>query len=146
MELKDYFPVAILFVLACLFGGASRLISQVLHPKKPTPEKLDPYECGIIPERESPERFPVQFFMVALIFIAFDIEVVFLYPWAVLLRRLGMFGIIEMAVFVAILFVAYGYIRREGLLDWAPKLKRDRTMLLNRYRKEANLGQHEEAA
>ncbi|MCE7883640.1 MAG: NADH-quinone oxidoreductase subunit A [Actinobacteria bacterium ATB1] len=137
MELQDYFPIAILLLVAFLFGSVSRLLSSLLHPKNPTPEKLDPYECGIIPERDAPERFPVQFYLVAMIFIAFDIEVIFLYPWAVLVRRLGAFGIVEMAVFVAIVFIAYGYIRREGVFEWAPRKKLDRAELLRRYREEA---------
>lgn len=137
MELHDYFPILVLLVVALLFGTVSRGLSALLHPRDPTPEKLDPYECGIVPERDNPERFPVQFYLVAMIFIAFDIEVIFLYPWAVLVRRLGVFGLVEMAVFVAIVFVAYGYIRREGVFDWAPRKKLDRTLLLQRYRREA---------
>jgi len=115
----DYLPILILAVLAAAFGVGSLVASSLLAPKKPTPAKYYPYECGIIPERlPQGERFPVKFYVVAMIFIIFDIETIFLFPWAVTFRQLGMFGLIEMTVFILLVFVAYAYIWKKGGLDW----------------------------
>jgi NADH-quinone oxidoreductase subunit A len=115
----DYLPILILFVIAAAFGIGSLVASSLLAPKKPTPAKYYPYECGIIPERlPQGERFPVKFYVVAMIFIIFDIETIFLFPWAVTFRELGMFGLIEMTVFILLVFVAYAYIWKKGGLDW----------------------------
>ena len=115
----DYLPILILAVLAAAFGIGSLAASSLLAPKKPTPAKYYPYECGIIPERlPQGERFPVKFYIVAMIFIIFDIETIFLFPWAVTFRQLGMFGLIEMTVFILLVFVAYAYIWKKGGLDW----------------------------
>ena len=115
----DYLPILILFVIAAAFGIGSLVASSLLAPKKPTPAKYYPYECGIIPERlPQGERFPVKFYVVAMIFIIFDIETIFLFPWAVAFRQLGMFGLIEMTVFILLVFVAYAYIWKKGGLDW----------------------------
>lgn len=110
-----------MLIVGVLFGGISMLVSRLLAPRRPTRAKLEPYECGIIAEREPPERFPVRFYMVAMMFILFDIEIVFMYPWAVTYDLLGSFGFFEMAVFLLVLFGAYLYILREGVLDWAPR-------------------------
>ena len=115
----DYLPILILLVIAAAFGIGSLVASSLLAPKKPTPAKYYPYECGIIPERlPQGERFPVKFYVVAMIFIIFDIETIFLFPWAVTFRELGMFGLIEMTVFILLVFVAYAYIWKKGGLDW----------------------------
>ena len=137
MALTDYLPILIMLVLAGAFAILSVFAStRFFAPNKPTAEKLDPYECGIVPENETAERFPVQFYLVAMVFIAFDIEVIFLYPWAVAMRQLQLFGFIEMLVFVAIIMVAYVYLRREGVFDWAPKARRSREELLAQYARE----------
>jgi NADH-quinone oxidoreductase subunit A len=82
---------------------------------------LAPYECGIVPERvPKGERFPVKFYLVAMLFIVFDIETIFLFPWAVEFRRLGLFGLVEMVVFIALVLVAYVYVWQTGGLDWGP--------------------------
>jgi NADH-quinone oxidoreductase subunit A len=134
MSLTDYLPILIMMVLAGAFAILSVFAStRFFAPKNPTAEKLDPYECGIVPEHETAERFPVQFYLIAMVFIAFDIEVIFLYPWAVAMRQLQLFGFIEMLIFVAIIMVAYVYLRREGVFDWAPKARRSREELLARY-------------
>ncbi len=138
MSLRDYLPIAFMILMASLFAIASFGVSFLFRPRRPTPEKLDPYECGIVPEQEPPERFPVQFFLVAMVFIAFDIEIVFLYPWAVQMRALGLFGVAEMAVFVGLVVVLYCYIRREGVLDWVPKRKVDRDAIMRQIRREAD--------
>ncbi len=138
MELASYLGIAAMLLIALAFVGGARGLSALVSPKNPTPEKLDPYECGIVPEYDPPERFPVQFYLVAVIFIAFDIETVFLYPWAVSMRKLGMFGFWEIVVFVGIVLIAYGYVRREGVLDWGPIRKLDKEQLMAQFRREAH--------
>ncbi len=117
--LSDYLPILLLAVLAFLFTALSLAASSLLRPKHPTPAKLMPYESGIYPERlPSGERFSVKFYVVAMLFIIFDIETIFLFPWAVGFRQLGLFGLVEMAIFLGLVFVAYVYIWRSGGLDW----------------------------
>ena len=116
--LSDYFPILLLFGLAALFGVASVFIASKVGPRNPTPAKLAPYECGIVPERIPRERFPVKFYLIAMLFIIFDVEVIFFYPFAVIFRELGLFGLAEMGTFVLLLLVAYFYIWRAGGLDW----------------------------
>jgi NADH-quinone oxidoreductase subunit A len=117
--LSDYLPIVVLAVLALLFTALSLAVSSLLRPRRPTPAKLMPYECGIEPERvPRGERFSVRFYVVAMLFIIFDIETIFLFPWAVGFRRLGLFGLVEMAVFIGLVFVAYVYVWRRGGLDW----------------------------
>ena len=119
MELSQYLPIVILTALAFLFAVLSLGVSSLLRPDRPTPAKLAPYECGIEPERlPKGERFSVKFYVVAMLFIIFDIETIFLFPWAVGFRQLGLFGLVEMAVFIALVFVAYVYVWRSGGLDW----------------------------
>ena len=116
--LADYLPILILFGLATLFAVASVYVASKMGPRKPSPAKEMPYECGITPERLPNERFPVKFYLIAMLFIIFDVEVVFFYPWAVIFRELRLFGLAEMGVFVGLLFVAYVYIWKRGGLDW----------------------------
>src|SRR3954452_14179801 len=99
--MAEYLPILTLLVLAVLFSALSFLASKLLAPSRTTAAKSAPYECGIVPDREPAERFPVRFYLVAMIFIIFDIEIIFLYPWAVIFRQLGMFGLVEMLVFAA---------------------------------------------
>ena len=116
--MADYLPLLTLLVLAILFCVVSALVSRLVAPKRPTAAKLAPYECGIVPAREVPERFPVRFYLVAMIFIIFDIEIIFLYPWAVAFDSLGLFGLVEMVLFILTVFVAYAYVWRRGGLEW----------------------------
>jgi len=102
------------------FGAVNVLGAYLLAPKKPTPEKLAPYECGMPPVGDARERHPVKFYLVAMIFLLFDIEIAFLYPWALALRDLGWFGFAQIVTFFAILTVGYVYVWRKGLLDWGP--------------------------
>ena len=118
--MDQYLPLLVMLILATLFAGLSILASKLLGPKKPTPAKLAPYECGIVPDREPAERFPVRFYLVAMIFIIFDIEIIFLYPWAVIYRDLGAFGLWEMLLFAAAVFVSFVYLISHGALDWGP--------------------------
>jgi NADH-quinone oxidoreductase subunit A len=118
--LSDYLPIVVLGVLAFLFAVASLAASSLLRPHKPNPVKLSAYECGNDPVRlPGGERFSVRFFVVAMLFIIFDIETIFLFPWAVSFRRLGLFGLIEMAVFIALVFAAYVYVWKKGGLEWS---------------------------
>jgi NADH-quinone oxidoreductase subunit A len=120
--MSDYLPIVLLFVLGVLFAGLSLVASSLLGPrKKPTEAKLAPYECGIIPDRDPPQRFPVRFYLVAMIFIIFDIEIVFLYPWAVIYRsEQRTFLLIEVVVFAAAVFVSFLYLVSNGALNWGP--------------------------
>jgi NADH-quinone oxidoreductase subunit A len=109
----------ILAVLALLFAVLSLAVSSLMRPDRPTPAKLAPYECGIEPERlPKGERFSVSFYTVAMLFIIFDVETIFLFPWAVGFRQLGLFGLIEMAIFIGLVFVAYVYVWQRGGLEW----------------------------
>jgi NADH-quinone oxidoreductase subunit A len=116
----QYLPIVTLLVLATAFAGLSFLVSAFLAPQKPTKAKLAPYECGILPSREPLQRFPVRFYLVAMIFIIFDIEIIFLYPWAVIFRQLYSFGLAEMVVFAFAVFVSFLYLISNGALDWGP--------------------------
>ena len=118
--MAQYLPLLVMLILATLFAGLSILASKLLGPKRPTPAKLAPYECGIVPDREPAERFPVRFYLVAMIFIIFDIEIIFLYPWAVVFRQLGAFGLWEMMIFAAAVFVSFIYLIGNGALNWGP--------------------------
>src|SRR6185437_13902628 len=107
-------PILILVALAVLFGALVMVLTTILGPRKPTPEKLAPYECGI-QEIEAPKRrFPVKYLLTGMLFIAFDIEIVSFYPLAVMLRQLQLFGLIELLVFLVILMVGYVYVWRKG--------------------------------
>ena len=118
-ELSEYLPIVVLGALAVLFAVLSLALSSLLRPNRPTPAKLAPYECGIEPERlPKGERFDVSFYGVAMLFIIFDVEVIFLFPWAVGFRELGLFGLVEMTEFIGLVFVAYVYFWRRGGLDW----------------------------
>ncbi|MEY2469349.1 MAG: NADH-quinone oxidoreductase subunit [Actinomycetota bacterium] len=118
--MADYLPLVAMFVLATLFAAASFIASGILAPKRRTAAKEAPYECGIVPSREPAERFPVRFYLVAMIFIVFDIEIVFVYPWAVIFDRLGLFGLVEMLVFALAVVVSFAYLIANGALDWGP--------------------------
>src|SRR5713101_7291105 len=106
--------------LAAVFAALSFAAARLLGPRRPTLAKLAPYECGIVPTREPAQRFPVRFYLVAMIFIIFDIEIIFLYPWAVMFRRLKTFGLVEMGIFLVAVLVAYAYLLSSGALDWGP--------------------------
>jgi NADH-quinone oxidoreductase subunit A len=122
VTLPAYLPILFLVILATLFAVGSMLVASKLSPRKWTRAKLEPYECGIVPEdpeSQQRERFPVKFYLVAMLFIIFDIETAFLYPWAVAYDELKIFGLVEMFVFIAILMTAYAYVWKRGGLEWA---------------------------
>ena len=119
--LNTYIPVLIMGVFAVVLVAAFIGLSWVLGPKHPTPQKEMPYECGVTPIGSARERFPIKFYLIAMLFIVFDIETVFLYPWAVTYRNSGsliLFNLVEMLVFVAILFVGYFYVLKRGAFQW----------------------------
>jgi NADH-quinone oxidoreductase subunit A len=122
--MAQYLPLLVLLVLASLFAGMSFAASSLLgQRRRPTAAKVAPYECGIVPDEKTAERFPVRFYLVAMIFIIFDIEIIFLYPWAVVFRRLGPFGLWEMLVFAGAVFVSFVYLLGRGALNWGPSKK-----------------------
>jgi len=120
MSLSPYVPIVGLFALATAFALFSIGVSTVVGPRRFNRAKLEAYECGIEP---SPQpvgggRFPIKFYLTAMLFIVFDIEIIFLYPWAVSFNALGVFGFVEMVLFIATVFIAYAYVWRRGGLDW----------------------------
>jgi NADH-quinone oxidoreductase subunit A len=116
----QYLPLVVLMVLAILFGGISFVASRLLAPRRPSAAKEAPYECGIVPSREPPERFPVSFYIVAMLFIMFDIEIIFLYPYAVERGTLGAFGFWAIVVFSVVFFLTFVYEVARGGLEWGP--------------------------
>ena len=116
--MQPWVPILIMIGLGAGFGILNVTIPKLLGPKKPTPEKLAPYECGMPPVGDARERHPVKFYLVAMIFLLFDIEVAFLYPFAMAIRELGWFGYAQLVTFFAILLVGYVYVWRKGVLDW----------------------------
>jgi NADH-quinone oxidoreductase subunit A len=115
---REYVPLVLLTGFVILNAVAMLGISQLLSPHRPTPQKASPYESGMPPLGDTHERFSVRFYMVAMLFIIFDIETVFMIPWGVAFRQLGLFGLIEMIVFVVILLAGYVYAWKRGALNW----------------------------
>jgi len=116
----QYLPIVCLLALAAIFGALSFFASGLLAPRRPSSAKSAPYECGIVPSREPPDRFPVAFYVVAMLFIMFDIELIFIYPFAVDRSFLGAYALWEMVAFSAVFFAAFVYIVARGALDWGP--------------------------
>ncbi len=118
--LRQYVPILVLFVLAFGFAAFSVGVASFTGPKRANRAKADAYECGIepTPQPMGGGRFPVKFYVTAMLFIVFDIEIIFLYPWAASYGRLGVFGLVEMVLFIATVFVAYAYVWRRGGLEW----------------------------
>jgi NADH-quinone oxidoreductase subunit A len=117
--LNQYGPVLIFFAIAAIFPIATLWIAKFIRPTPPqSEEKLMPYECGITPESDARGRYTVRFYLVAILFVVFDVETVFLYPWAVEYRVLGLYGLIEMLVFLGILVIGYFWIWKRGALEW----------------------------
>jgi NADH-quinone oxidoreductase subunit A len=116
--MREYVPV-LLFVLAAIsFAAITIGASTIIVPQRPNAKKQEPYECGAEPIGTARSRFDVKFYLVAVLFILFDIEAVFLYPWAVSFRQLGLYGLVEMILFIAILLVGYVYLLKKRALDW----------------------------
>ncbi len=118
--MEQYLPVLTLGILGVLFVLLSIIASRLLAPERSTIAKRSAYECGITDQAAIPERFPVKFYLVAMLFIMFDIEIVFLYPWAVANDELGLFGLVAMTIFAGIFFLSFVYELAKGGLNWGP--------------------------
>ena len=122
--LNDYMPVLLLALFAVGFAAFNIVVSWLLGKRGGTnPDKESAFECGMLPLQSARRRFSVKFYLVAMLFILFDIEVVFLYPWAVRYQSLGLFGFVEMLVFLGVLTVGWWYVVRKGALDWSPRAR-----------------------
>lgn len=118
MTLADYLPIGIMLVLAAGFVAVSLVASRLFRPNRPTFEKLEPYECGIIPEVEPSQRFPVKFYLVAMLFVIFDVEIIFLFAWASIWTDLGWYGIGAVLIFTFFVLETLAYVWKRGALDW----------------------------
>lgn len=116
--LLEYLPIAVLIILSTGFAILVVALGHAFGPRNPTPTKQMPYESGVDPIGPGKRQMPVHFYLVAVLFILFDIEVIFFLPWAVVFRQLGLFGLIEMFVFIGILLVGYAYAWKKGALEW----------------------------
>jgi NADH-quinone oxidoreductase subunit A len=114
----DYFPVAILVIVALMIGLGALVFGLLLRPRRPYAQKLTPYESGNPPVGDSRHRFSIKFYIIAMLFVVFDVEAVFLYPWAVAYDKLGLFGLVEMMLFIFILLIGYVYVWKKGAFDW----------------------------
>ena len=122
--MDDYLPLLFTFVLAVVFILGSIVTTKFVAPRRPTSAKSAPYESGIVPTREPPRRFPVRFYLVAMIFIIFDIEIIFLFPWAVTYRSLGGYALGIIAEFTIPFLIAFAWLISQGGLDWGPVNRR----------------------
>ena len=118
--MEDYLPLLVTFVLAVVFVLGSIVTIKFVAPRRPTAAKSAPYESGIVPTREAPSRFPVRFYLVAMIFIIFDIEIIFLFPWAVTYRSFGGYALAVIAEFTIPFMIAFAWLISQGGLDWGP--------------------------
>jgi NADH-quinone oxidoreductase subunit A len=116
--ITEYLPIAVLFIMATMIASLVVALGHLFGPHRPTQGKSLPYESGMTPFGPGTRRMPVRFYLVAVLFILFDIEVIFFLPWAVVFKKLGLFGVIEMLVFVSILVVGFVYAWKEGALEW----------------------------
>ncbi len=116
--LARFFPVFLFIFVTLVFGVLTLLVSYFVQPRYPEPEKLSTYECGSEPFSDARMPFPVRYYIFAMLFVIFDIEVIFLYPWAVVFTKIGVIGLIEMLIFIGLFIVAYVYAWRKGALEW----------------------------
>ena len=114
----DYLPIALMFIVAVGFVLTTMFATHLLGPKRKSEIKLDTFECGIEPQGNSRQPFSIKYFLIAILFVLFDVEVIFMYPWAVNFQEMGMTGFIEMLVFLGLLFAGFIYIIRKGALKW----------------------------
>ena len=117
--IDNWLLIFLLMVMAVGFGGVSVLLGRLLGPRNPTPEKSAPYECGMPAVGDARERQSIRFYLIAMIFLLFDIEVAFLYPWALALRSLGWAGYVQVVLFTLVLVAGYIYVWKKGALDWS---------------------------
>jgi NADH-quinone oxidoreductase subunit A len=116
--LQDYLPIVVLIVIATGLAGIVIALGHLFGPRRPTVRKSQPYESGMRPIGPGMRRMPIRFYLVAVLFILFDIEIIFFLPWAVVFKKLGLFGLIEMLIFIVILLVGYVYAWKKGALEW----------------------------
>ena len=116
--LAEYLPTLLFLIVATGIGIALILIGNLLGPKRPSAEKLSPYECGFPAFEDARMRFDVRYYLVAIIFIVFDLEIAFVFPWALVFRELGVFGLVEMGVFLSLLVIGFIYVWKKGALEW----------------------------
>ncbi len=116
--LSRYFPIVLFGLMAAAFGLGTLLVSRYLQPREDNPEKLSAYECGSEPVSDARMPFPVRYYIIAMLFVIFDIEVIFLYPWAVTFYDIGLLGFIEMIIFIGLFVLAFVYAWRKGALEW----------------------------
>lgn len=116
--LSRYFPILLFIGIALAFGVITLVASYLVQPKYPESEKLSPYECGSEPFSDARMPFPVRYYIIAMLFVIFDIEVIFLYPWAVAFDKIGLVGLVEMLIFIGLFLVAYVYAWKKGALEW----------------------------
>jgi len=116
--LSHYFPIVLFGILAAAFGLGTLLLSYYVQPHEDNAEKLSPYECGSEPVSDARMPFPVRYYVIAVLFVIFDIEVIFLYPWAIDFYRIGLVGFVEMVIFIALFVLAFVYAWRKGALEW----------------------------
>lgn len=115
---SDYLPILVFLMAATAFGLGALLIGEILRLKRPYSEKLMPYESGNPPVGEPRQRFSVKFYIIAMLFVVFDVEAIFLYPWAIVFDKIGLYALVEMIIFIAILFVGYIYAWRKEAFKW----------------------------
>ena len=116
--LAEYLPTLLFLIVATGIGVALIVIGNVLGPKRPSAEKLSPYECGFPAFEDSRMQFDVRYYLVAILFIVFDLEIAFVFPWALVFRELGVFGLVEMGVFLTLLVIGFVYVWKKGALEW----------------------------
>ena len=116
--LTRYFPILVFILIALAFGAVTLILSYLVQPRYPEAEKLSTYECGSEPFSDARMPFPVRYYIFAMLFVIFDIEVIFLYPWAIVFDKIGLIGLVEMLIFIGLFLVAYVYAWRKGALEW----------------------------
>jgi NADH-quinone oxidoreductase subunit A len=117
--LPNYIPIFLFMGLAFLFPLVTLFVAKLIRPQTGGKEKLMPYECGVDPDSDARQRYAIRYYVVAILFVIFDVETIFLFPWAIIYRKLALFGLAEMLVFLGILIVGYVWIIKKGALDWA---------------------------
>ena len=116
--IHNYLPILVFMLVGIAFGIAPVVLSALLAPHKPNPEKYSPYECGFAPFEDSRLKFDVRYYLVAILFIIFDLEIAFLFPWAVAFKKMGLFGVLAMALFLFLLLIGFIYEWKKGALEW----------------------------
>ena len=114
----EYAPILIFLAVAAVFPAVTLVIASILRPSSHNPTKSEAYECGVPPSGEARARYPVRFYIIAVLFVVFDVETIFMFPWAVSYRKLGLLGLLEMGLFIGVLVVGFWYAWRKGALEW----------------------------